>query len=61
MGMPTPGTDGWEKAVEMMKEDLIDWRHTKVEMAARKLLKEQGRDFDTQFEKWKENKTKNAI
>lgn len=53
--MLNPGGPGWEKTVQMMREDLIDGRYTKIEMAARKLLKEQGRDFDSEFKKWREN------
>jgi len=55
--MIKPGEPGWEETVEMMKQNLIDGRYTKIEMAARKLLEEQGQDFDTEFQKWKEKKT----
>ena len=53
--LPCPGTDSWERMVDYMRDDLdSDMGLTKLEMVARKLLKEQGRDFDTEFKKWKE-------
>jgi len=58
MGMPEPGTMEWEKMVDYIRADLeSSGGCTKIEMAARKLLEEQGQDFDTEFQKWKEKKT----
>jgi len=58
MGLPQPGSMDWEKMVEFMRKDLASgMQYTKIEMAARKLLEEQGQDFDTEFQKWKEKKT----
>lgn len=40
--------------IDFMKADLEnDMGYTKIEMTARKLLKKQGRDFDSEFKKWK--------
>jgi len=58
MSMPKPGNRGWEEMVDFMRADLeSDMGYTKIKMAARKLLKEQGRDFEEEFEKWKDNRT----
>jgi hypothetical protein len=55
MGMPEPGTMEYELMIDHMRADLESGMAlTKVEMAARKILKERGKDFDTEFAKWKE-------
>ena len=52
--MPQPGTDAYEKMIDFMRADLESGgAYTKIEMAARKRFKEQGRDFDAEFEKFK--------
>jgi len=44
-----------DETIEYMRADLESGMAlTKIEMMARKLLKEQGRDFDAEFKKWKE-------
>jgi hypothetical protein len=54
MALPEPGTPEWEKMVEFMRADLeSDMGYTKIEMAARRILKSQGRDFEEEFKKWK--------
>jgi hypothetical protein len=56
MNMPEPGTMGYELMIDHMRADLESGMAlTKIEMAARKILKEAGKDFDTEFAKWKEN------
>lgn len=55
--LPEPGTQEWENMVDFMRKDLdSNMQYSKIEMAARKLLKEQGRDFDGEFAKWKEKR-----
>lgn len=55
--MPEPGSREHEKMVDLMRADLeCGMGYTKIEMAARKLLKKQGRNFDTEFKRWKEKK-----
>jgi len=48
----------YEKAIEFMRADLASGMQlTKIEMMARKIVKEDGRDFDEEFAKWrKENR-----
>ena len=55
--MPDPGTKEFEEMIDYMGADLNSgMQYTKIEMAARKLLKDQGRDFEAEFKKWKEEK-----
>ena len=57
MGISESGTTEYERMIDFMREDLTSgMQHTKLEMATRKLLESQGRDFDEEFAKWKENK-----
>jgi len=52
-----PGSKGYEKMVEFMRVDLDSCiQLIKFEVIARKLLKTQGRDFDTEFAKWQKEK-----
>lgn len=49
------GSVNYEKQIEFIRANLSSGMvYTKIEMVARKLLKEQGRDFDSEFKKWKE-------
>jgi hypothetical protein len=58
MPMPEPGTTEYEDMVKFMRADLeCKMGYSKVEMIARKMLKEQGKDFDEQFDRWKNRKT----
>jgi hypothetical protein len=58
MGMPTPGSQEWEDMVDFMRADLAnDMGYTKIEMAARKIFVESGRDFDAEFKAYREGKT----
>lgn len=55
--LPQPGSKDWEDMVDFMRADLDSGMQlTKIEMAARKIVKEDGRDFDEEFEKWKNKK-----
>jgi hypothetical protein len=55
--MPKPGTKEWEEAVDYMRADLQSgMQYTKMENIARKILKNQGKNFDKEFRKWKENR-----
>jgi hypothetical protein len=55
--MPEPGSKEYEEMVDFMREDLgSNMGYSKIEKAARKLLKEQGRDFDKEFAKWQAEK-----
>lgn len=59
MSMPEPGSPEYEKMIDFMRADLeSNMGYTKIEMGARKLMKEQGRDFDEEFKKWKAAKEK---
>lgn len=53
--MPEPGTQEWENMVDFMRRDLESGGfYTKIEMEARRIVAETGRDFDAEFKKWKE-------
>ena len=57
--LPDTGTQAWEDMVDRMRDDLdSDMQRTKdaiaIEKVARGILKEQGRDFDAEFKKYKE-------
>ena len=55
MTMPLPGSNEWDSMIDFMRKDLESgMAYTKIEMAARKILDDEGRDFNTEFEKWKE-------
>ena len=55
--MPEPGTQAWEDMVDYMRADLESgMQSTKIEIIARELLTEQGRDFDEEFENWRKEK-----
>jgi hypothetical protein len=57
MNMPEPGTQEFENMIDFMRADLDSgMQYTKIEIAARKLLKDQGRDFEAEFKKWKEKR-----
>jgi len=52
--LPKRGTKEWEDMVDFMRADLeTNMGYSKIEMVARSLFKNQGRDFDKEFEKWK--------
>jgi hypothetical protein len=57
--LPDPGTQAWEDMADSMREDIDMWQkqhedRRAIVSVARKLLKSQGRDFNAEFEKWKE-------
>ena len=55
MTMPLPGSNEWDSMIDFMRKDLESgMAYTKIEMAARKILDDEGRDFNIEFEKWKE-------
>lgn len=57
MPMPTLGTKEYEEMVDFMRKDLeSNMGYTKIEMIARKLFKDQGKDFDKEFENWMNRK-----
>ena len=52
-----PGGEGWEELVDYMRQDLDSGMAlTKVEMTARKILEEQGRDFEQEFKEWRKKR-----
>lgn len=54
--LPDIDTQAWEDMVDFMREDLDNhMMHTRLISKTRELLESQGRDFDTEFVKWKEN------
>ena len=55
--LPDPDTQAWEDMVDFMREDVDNnMCHTMLISKTRELLKSQGRDFDAEFTKWKENR-----
>ncbi len=47
----------YDSMIDFMRADLDSgMRLTKIEMMARKLIKEDGRDFDEEFAKWRKEK-----
>lgn len=53
-GLPDPGSNDWEDMVDFMRQDLESGMgYTKLIDTTKEILKEQGRDFDEEFEKWK--------
>jgi hypothetical protein len=62
MPLPKPGDEGYEKMVEFMEADLIsNMSLTKIIDMTRKQFKEQGKDFNEEFEKWKEEQYAKGI
>ena len=60
--LPEPGSRKWDEMVDFMRADLDSgMRYTKIEMVARKIVKEDGRDFDEEFKKWKSEHTMQII
>lgn len=57
MPLPKSGTQAWEDMVDFMRADIeLNEQKAKIEMLARKIVKDDGRDFDEEFAKWrKEN------
>jgi len=57
--LPPAGSKEYEETIAFMRADLeSDMGYSKIEMAARKLLKDQGRDFDKEFEIFKQRNSK---
>jgi hypothetical protein len=55
--LPEPGSKEWEDMAEFMRADLLsDMMLTKLIMMVRKEFKEQGKDFNEEFKKWKKSK-----
>jgi hypothetical protein len=58
MPLPEAGTQEYEDMIDFMRADLESgMKYTKIEMEARKLIKERGGDFDEEFAKWKKTKS----
>ena len=54
MSLPEIGTKKYDDMINFMRADLESgMQYTKTQMAARKLIKEDGRDFDEELDKWK--------
>jgi len=50
-------TDEYEGMINFMRADLASgMAYTKVEMAVRKKMSSQGRDFDSEFEAWQKKR-----
>jgi len=57
--LPPAGSKEYEETIAFMRADLeSNMGYSKIEMATRALLKEQGRDFDKEFEKFKQRNSK---
>ena len=55
MSLPKPGDKGYDDAIEFMRADLASGtRYSRLETIVRDLMREQGKDFDEEFAKWKE-------
>lgn len=51
------GSDEYERMIDFMRSDLESgMSYSKIEMAARKIIKDRGGNFDEEFEKWKKEK-----
>ena len=57
MGMPEPGTKEHEDMVDFMRKDLeANMAYSKIELKARQIMTDDGRDFDEEFAKWLERR-----
>jgi len=55
--MPEPGTKEFEDMIDFMRADLESGMgYSKIIEAGRRIVEEDGRDFDEEFKKWKEGK-----
>ena len=55
--LPKPGDEGYEDMVDFMRADLISGMAlSKIIDMTRKQFEEQGKDFDEEFGKWKEER-----
>jgi hypothetical protein len=60
--MPKPGTPEWEREVDIMRADLeSDFALSKMVQRVRDRFKKEGRDFEKEFEKWKQNKKEGLL
>jgi hypothetical protein len=54
--LPEPGTAEWEKTVDNMRADLeSDFALSKMVHHVQEQFKKDGRNFNEEFEKWKQN------
>ncbi len=57
--LPKLGSKPYEEMIDFMRTDLeSNMGYTKIILAARKKIEEEGRDFDAEFEIFKKNKCK---
>ena len=55
--MPIPGSAECERMVDFMRADLEnDMAYSKIIKAARDRLQSEGRNFDEEFQQWKEKR-----
>jgi len=55
--MPEPGTQSYENMIDFMRADLESGMgYSKIIETARKKIEAEGKDFDEEFEKWKQQK-----
>ena len=60
--LPEPGSQDWDKMAEFMRADLVsNMTLSKIIGMTRKQYKEQGRDFDEEFQKWKAERSPGII
>jgi hypothetical protein len=53
--IPEPGTQEFEKMIDFMRKDLDSgMAYSKLIQATKEMFEKQGRDFNAEFEKWKE-------
>lgn len=56
--LPKPGSQEWEDMVDFMRADLDSgMKTTRLIISVQDLMKQQGRDFDEEFKKWKKEKS----
>lgn len=57
MPMPKPGSEDYDRMIDFMRKDLQSGMgYSKIIMSVRKRMKSEGRDFDKEFEAWKQSK-----
>lgn len=53
--LPKPGDTDWENMIDFMRQDLEnDMDYSKLIETAHKNIEADGKDFNTEFKKWKE-------
>ena len=55
--LPKPGSSDYERMIDFMRADLNSgMAYSKVIQTARNRMESEGRDFDEEFQRWKEER-----